>query len=131
MPFDPADFGFWKLNANMDTLTFYELSDQPANGDVDHTKIAVYLSQDGNFVTVWQGLFDIAITESVLGLPEGFPINLREQYTTDLFRGYIPTNADAKVILEALRLTQYRPSWLSYDNGELRCEVEARSVTLP
>lgn len=116
--FDPLDFGFVKLDLQNGSLCFYEYrSGEFCDGRIDRHRLNVYLTQDGSYVTIWHGLFDPALIdrrfhdcmEKVGGLDFG------GCYNTDLLRGYIDTEDEAKVILKAIRYESFHPSAIRID----------------
>lgn len=122
--FDPLDFGFRRFDLTYASLEFFE-RDLGSGGDEkpDPARINVYLTKDGDFVTVWSGLFDIAITEGIFEAKSVEGFDLFRQYNEDLFRGHITTCEEAAVILKALRLERYLPAKLRVDEaGCLLCE---------
>ena len=124
--FNPLDFGFVKLNPEYGSLRFYEYrSGDFCDGIMNRHRINVYLTQDGDFVAVWDGLFDTAlvgqafrdlIEKVVLG-----DVDFFATYHTPLFRGHIETQDEAKIILKALRFDRLRPSMLRIDEHNRIC----------
>lgn len=118
--FDPLDFGFVKLNLQNGSLCFYEYrSGDFCDGKMDRHRINVYLTQDGDFVTVWHGLFDPAfIDQKYFDLLEKFGLgdfNFSENYNTPLLRAYIENKDQAEVILASLRFERFLPSIIQID----------------
>ena len=123
-PFDPLDFGFVKLTLQNGSLCFYEYRcGEFCDGRIDRHRITLYLSQDGEFVTVWHGLFDPFVLDQALrdavASVEGF--DFADAYNTPLFRGYIETEEEARLILKALRFDKFKPSVLRLDEHERLC----------
>ena len=118
--FDPLDFGFVKLSLQHGSLCFYEYrSGDFCNGKMDRHRINVYLTQDGDFVTVWHGIFDPAfIDQAYLDLLEKFGLgdfDFSANYNTPLLRAYIESKDQAEVILAALRFESLPPSIIHID----------------
>ena len=113
--FSPLDFDFVKLNLQNGSLCFYEYrSGDFCDGQMDRNRINIYLTQDGDFVTVWHGLFDPAfIDQEYLEILEkcGIPdFDFFDSYNTPLLRAYIENKEQASVILRSLRLEKMLPS---------------------
>lgn len=122
--FDPLDFGFVKLTLQNGSLCFYEYRcGDFCDGRIDRHRITVYLTQDGEFVTVWHGLFDPSVIDQTLwdavARVDGFDFD--DAYNTPLFRGYIETEDEARLILKALRFDKFKPSVLRLDEHERLC----------
>ena len=87
-------------------MTVYEHANQAVvDGNPAFLRINAYLSKDGDFVTVWRGLLEPLFAEAHLGfadLPDDF--DFHENYTEELFRGYIESREAAQHIIKALRL---------------------------
>jgi hypothetical protein len=47
--------------------------------------------------------------------------DFRDAYNTDLFRGYIQTEDEARLILKALRFEKFKPSVLCLDEHQRLC----------
>lgn len=126
--FHPEDFNFLKLDLQLESLCFYEYcSGDFCDGKMDPHRINIYLTQDGEFITVWHGLFDpLFIDQSFYDLVKNAGLedfDFSASYNTSLFRGYIETKAQAEVILPALRLETFRPQFLRIDEKYgLTCE---------
>ena len=126
--FQPEDFNFAKLDLQNGSLCFYEYkSGSFCNGKVDPHRLNVYLTQDREFVTVWDGFFDPSfIGQEFLDLiaRSGFSdFDFGEQYNTPLFRGFIETKEQAEIVLNALRIDKFRPSVLKIDEeNHINCE---------
>lgn len=126
--FHPENFNFTKLSLQNGTLRFYEYkAGDFCTGKIDPHRLNVYLTQDGDFVTVWEGFFDpLFIGQEFLDLitKSGFSdFDFGEQYNTSLFRGYIETKEQADIILAALRIDKFRPSFLKIDEeNRISCE---------
>jgi len=107
-------------------LDFYELNNSAKlDGELNFLRMNVYLSKDGEFVTIWNGLFDVTFAEMKLeDLKKPKDINLTEQYRQDLFRGYITSSEEAHVILNALHfdMTSLPQILTSDENNNLICK---------
>jgi hypothetical protein len=89
--FNPLDFGFDKLDLQHGSLRFYEYrSGDFCDGKVNPHRINVYLTQDGDFVTVWDGLFDTAFVSQafhdLIGKVGLGDVDFFATYHTPLFR---------------------------------------------
>lgn len=118
--FDPLDFGFVKLSLQHGSLCFYEYrSGDFCDGKMNSHRINVYLTQDGDFVTVWHGIFDPAfIDQKYFDLLERFGLgdfDFSENYDTPLLRAYIEDKDQAEVILASLRFERLPPSIIHID----------------
>jgi hypothetical protein len=128
---DPSASGFVRLRSFEfpGGVAVYEFAnDAVVEGDPDFRRINAYLSKDGDFVTVWRGLLEPLFAESHLGfvdLPDDFEFH--ENYTEELFRGYIESQEAARHVLKALRLDAVAPQVLSSGtDGKLRCDLIER-----
>jgi len=128
--FDPTAWNFVRLGdfTFPGCVAVYEYGNHATvDGRPNFLRINAYLSQDGEFVTIWRGLLEPLFTRSRLGfvqVPDDF--DFRSSYQEDLFRGYIESHEAAQHILKALRLDTARPSILSTDaGGKLRCDLIA------
>jgi len=121
--FDPRDFGFRCFKLRNETLHFFERDIGFDNADPDMNRLNTYLSQDGEFVTIWWGLFDPFITEAEFKGKAPEILNFQDQYNNDLFRGFIQNNEQAEVILKAIRYDKLKPQHIFIDgkNG-LMCD---------
>ncbi len=126
-PFDPETAGFIRLR-NFQIpggVDVYEFRNHPVvDGKVDVLRINIYLSKDGSFVTIWNGLVEPVLAEGQFDIPE-LP-SFQDMYCETLFRGYIEWNEDALVILKSLRIDSGRqsvPQLLAGAPSDLRCDV--------
>src|SRR6185503_13799755 len=116
-PFDPTASGFVRLRSFEfpGGVAVYEYAnDAIVDGNADFLRINAYLSQDGDFVTVWRGLLEPLLAESRLGfvdLPDD--CDFHANYTEGLFRGYIDSEEAARHVLKGLRLESTPPQVLS------------------
>ena len=130
-PFDPTASGFVRLRSFEfpgGVAVFEYANDAVVDGNPDFMRINAYLSKDGDFVTVWRGLLEPLFAGSRLGfvdLPDDFEFH--ENYTEELFRGYIESQEAAGHVIKALRLDSAAPHVLSTGtDGRLRCDVIER-----
>jgi hypothetical protein len=130
-PFDPTASGFVRLRGFEfpGGVAVYEYANNAAvDGSPDFLRINAYLSKDGDFVTVWRGLLEPLFAESRLGfvdLPDDF--EFRENFTEELFRGYIESQEAARHVIKALRLDATPVQVLSTGtDGKLRCDLIER-----
>ena len=126
-PFDPESTGFirlrnFKIPVGVDV---YELRNHAVvDGMVDVLRINIYLSKDGSFVTIWNGLVEPMLAEGQFDIPD-LP-SFQDIYCETLFRGHIEFGEDALVILKALRIDSGRhglPQRLVGAPSDLRCEA--------
>ena len=127
-PFDPTASGFVRLLSFEfpGGVTVYEYANNAVvDGNPEFLRINAYLSKDGDFVTVWRGLLEPLFAESHLGfvdLPDDF--DFHENYTEELFRGYIESQEAARHVMKALRLNATPAQVLSTGtDGKLRCDL--------
>lgn len=126
MTFDPTRHGFLKIDfAFPEGVSVYERAlegvDQTRH---DKMRLNCYLSQDGDFVTIWDGLIDAHMTGISLGFGDDPTFDFSEQYEETLFRGYIANDEDGAVILKALRMEQRTPNVLIVpETGRLECRL--------
>lgn len=112
--FDPTLHGFVRLKSYQPPgFAVFEYNNHPrvAAGEHDFHRLNIYLSQDGDYVTVWNGLLDDGLVDALfaeLNLP---PV----EYTETLFRGYIDSDEQARIILRALRVDKALPQVLRRD----------------
>jgi len=125
--FDPRDFGFRCFELHNDTLHFFELDLGFDNTKPDLHRLNTYLTQDGDFVTIWWGFFDAGMVQFEMEgkVPEGF--NFKEQYDTEMFRGFIENKAEAEIILKSIRFDERKAQSIFWDDeNRLSCEVLKR-----
>jgi hypothetical protein len=134
--FDPTAFDFVKLRDFRlgGVVTAYEYRNHPTvDGETNFLRLNLYLSKDGEFVTIWHGLLERLFTEAELtegrlaGADKPEDLNLfLSSYNEDLFRGYIDSNETAECIFKALRIDSPRyalPSELRVgSDNKLRCD---------
>ena len=129
--FDPSCWNFLKLKdfEYPGGVLVYEYNNHPiVDGAPDFLRLNLYLSKDGDYVTIWFGLLDPLFAESRLESVE-MPANFSLQvYDEVLFRGYLTSPAEARCVLSALRLgasSQYAaPQVLSGGaDNKLRCDL--------
>ncbi len=126
MAFDPTKHGFLKLDfAYPGGVAVYERDlDGIDQSTHDKMRLNCYLTQDGDFVTVWDGLIDAHLTGISLGFGDDPSFDFSEQYEEPLFRGYIGDDETGKIILKALRLEQKTPNILVVlEQGRLECHL--------
>ena len=112
--FDPTRHGFVRLKSYQPPgFAVFEYDNHPreTTGEHDFHRLNIYLSQDGDYVTVWNGLLDDGLVHALfdeLGLP-------LVDYTETLFRGYIDSDDQARIILRALRCDKALPQVIRRD----------------
>ena len=113
-PFDPALHGFVLLPGHRPTVdvSFYERRNHGCvDGKHDYRRLNLYLSQDGQFVTIWFGLLESILVEALFRDHGLEPVNYDEM----LFRGYIESGEQAVHILRAVRSDDMLPQTLRVD----------------
>jgi hypothetical protein len=139
-PFDPEQFGFVRLRdfEIPGGVAVHEYKNHPAvDGNRDFLRLNLYLTKDGSYVTIWNGLLEPIFTEGELtdgrlkSVERPSDLGFLRDYGQDLFRGHIDSAEAAVYILTALRVggpgQQYAlPQVLTagHDNT-LRCEMLA------
>ncbi len=107
------------------SVDVYELRNHAlVDGMVDVLRINIYLSKDGSFVTIWNGLVEPMLAEGQFEIPD-LP-SFQDMYCETLFRGHIEWEEEALVILKALRIDSGRhgvPQLLAGAPNDLRCEA--------
>lgn len=126
--FKPERFGFVRIDYSPSAVAFYEYRCHDAvNGRADYMRLNIYLSRDGDFTCISNGLIEPKMTELMFELPAAKQaLNFNECYCEQLFRGYIETDGEAEVILRALRLDKLAKSLPQVLRGaphDLRCEM--------
>jgi hypothetical protein len=112
--FDPTLHEFVLLPDHLPpgNVRFYEYRNHVCvDGKPDHHRLNVYLTQDGPFVTIWFGLLDNILAETLFRNHGMEPVN----YDEPLFRGYIEFEVEATHILKALRIDRVFPQRLRSD----------------
>jgi hypothetical protein len=121
MPFDPLTHNFTLLPTHDPApgVKFYELRTHPSvTGETDYHRLNIYLSQDGDFVTIWWGALDSLLLVSLFGDIDP------PDYEQPLFRGYIQADQEASIILNSLRLTSYAPNKIQKTgDGKIICSL--------
>lgn len=116
-PFDPTEHGFVYLPEHQPApeVRFYEYRNHHlADGSHDYYRSNVYLSQDGEFVTIWDGFLESFFVDDRLlshGLPEDGAKGSVSQ-CEGLFRGYVESEEAARWILKAMRFSNHAPQEL-------------------
>ena len=102
--FDPETTGFIRLrNFQIPVgIDIYELRNHAVvDGMVDMLRINIYMSKDGSFITIWNGLVEPMLAEGQFDIPD-LP-SFQVIYCETLFRGHIECNEEALVILTRKR----------------------------
>jgi len=71
-------------------------------------RLNVYLSRDGSFVTIWNGLVEPMLAEARFEIP-ALP-SFQDIYCEPQFRGHIEWHEDAATILHAIRIQTIYPN---------------------
>jgi hypothetical protein len=120
--FEPSRHGFVLLHDHQPpgNVQFYEYrNDFRVNGQHDYRRLNLYLSKDGDFVTIWFGLLERVLVESLFHDHGLEPV----EYDEPLFRGHIKSAEQAQQILKALRPEGVLPQILTVDpNKGIVCE---------
>ena len=109
--FEPAKFNFILLGDFLfpSGISVYEFQNHPTvSGKADFLRLNLYLTMDGNYVTIWFGLLEPMFTPAALpsaAIPDDFDF---ASYNECLFRGYIDSDEAAGCILKALRVGESR-----------------------
>jgi hypothetical protein len=123
--FDPIAAGFVLLPdfTMAETLEFFEYRNHVAvDGKANLLRLNVYLTRDGDFVTIWFGLIEPFMAEGQFE-PPITDLDFHSMYNQPLFRGYITSQSEASVILNSLRLNGYgTPQVLLGAPHDIRCE---------
>ncbi len=129
MTFAPQKHGFvrlvdFKIGGMIDAFEYGNHA--VVDGKVEVLRLNIYLSCDGAFVTIWIGLIEPMIAEARFELPGAAgALDFQQIYSETLFRGYLETDADAAVVLRALRIdaaSMDLPQVLLGAPRDLRCE---------
>jgi hypothetical protein len=122
--FDPTKAGFVLLRdfEYPGPVQVYEMCNHPVvDGLANLLRLNVYLSRDADFVNIWHGLLEpvFAADKFEIARAKDFIASCDEP----LFRGYIATEAEANVILRAIRVTGYTmPEELRGAPHQIRCD---------
>jgi hypothetical protein len=108
--FDPTQFGFIELNDFRigGVVPVYEYKNHPAvDGTKEFLRLNLYLTRDGNYVTIWYGLLEPLFAEAELtdgrlaSVAKPADMDFIHSYNEDLFRGDIDSAETAKHIFKA------------------------------
>jgi hypothetical protein len=111
--FDPTQFSFIELNDFRigGVVPVYEYKNHPAvDGTKEFLRLNLYLTRDGNYVTIWYGLLEPLFAEAELtdgrlaSVAKPADMDFIHSYNEDLFRGDIDSAETAKHIFKALRV---------------------------
>jgi hypothetical protein len=139
--FDPTQFNFVLLR-NFELpgrVAVYEYRNhEVVDGSRDFLRLNLYLSKDGDYVTIWHGLLEPIATEAefrtgrLARLERPADFDFLAAYNQDLFRGYIDSADAALWIFKALRVgtdsAHYALPQLLHAGADsrLRCDVMAK-----
>jgi hypothetical protein len=113
MTFDPTQFGFVQLRdfRTADSVPVYEYKNHPAvDGTKDFSRLNLYLTLDGTYVTIWHGLLEPLFAEAefaegrLAAIATPPDMDVIHSYNEDLFRGDIDSAEIAGHIFKALRV---------------------------
>ena len=129
--FDPECFGFVRIDYAIGGLAFYEYRDHDVvDGRTDMMRLNIYMSRDRSFTCIWNGLLEPTFTQDMFELVsssgERVVFDFNHIYCEQLFRGYIETEEEAKVLLRAVRIDEAAKSLPQVLRGaphDLRCEI--------
>jgi hypothetical protein len=136
--FDPTEFNFTLLRDYRipGGLLVYEYKNHPTvDGSTDFLRLNLYLTTDGNYVTIWWGLLEPMFAEGAFEKDERLasvekPADLEflNAYEQQLFRGYIDSDDAAGHIFKALRITESTQYELPQvlrggPDNKLKCEL--------
>jgi hypothetical protein len=114
-PFNPLDIGFFLRADSLypPDIEYYELDHPNIDKSLqkDWKRMNVFLSKDGDFVTIWTGPVDIGIASGVYEEQYGFELKV-EQHIENYFRGYIRNKMEGEIIWNAINLKGFRPYYL-------------------
>ena len=127
-PFEPERFGFVRIDYAPSDLAFYEYLDHDVvDGRSDFMRLNVYMSRDGSFTCIWNGLIEPTLTQAMFELsPPADDIDFDHVYGEQLFRGHIESMEEATVILRAIRIKEMAKSLPQVLRGaphDLSCEA--------
>jgi hypothetical protein len=130
MTFTPEHHGFVRLVdfKIAGTINAYEYRNHAVvDGRVDVLRLNIYLSCDGTFVNIWNGLIEPMLAEARFDLPDpNGDLDFQQMYCETLFRGYLEADTDAAVVMRALRIDAASlalPQALRRAPDDLRCEA--------
>ena len=132
--FDPERHGFQRIvDYAPGGVMMFEYKNHPeVDGKIDIFRLNLYLSRDGAFVCVWNGLLEPTMTESMFELDvSAEQLRFQDIYFEQLFRGYIETEDEAALIFRALRIERANrtlPQKLHGAPLDLRCEAMPRTT---
>ena len=113
--FNPEDFGFFQRKEKLYPyeVRFFEKDHESIDKSIekDWKRLNLFLTIDGNFVTIWYGVIDSFLAESEYSKEFKLPW---KDYDPDeqLFKGYIANKQEAEIILNAIRYMKYKPQYL-------------------
>ena len=93
--FEPASHGFVLLQNHRPPggVRFYEYrNNSRVDGQHDYRRLNLYLSKDGDFVTIWFGLLERVLVDSLFHDHGLEPVD----YDEPLFRGHIKSAEQAR-----------------------------------
>ncbi len=126
-PFDPTAHGFVFLPGHRPPggVRYYEFRNHVVvDGSVDYHRLNLYLTQDGEFITIWWGSLDPIPIERLLCETGVAPAS----YDEPLFHGHVESDDQASHILRAFRLSATRPQILRHTSRGIVCESLSESL---
>lgn len=123
LPFTPQELGYFLRPEKIypGDIKVYELDHIDIDKSIlkDWKRINVYLSQDGDYITIWTGPIDLIAASFVYEKEYGFELST-EQHVEYYFRGYIRTREEGRIIWNALHLKNFRPYYLGESDPWLK-----------
>ncbi len=120
--FRPEDFGFFlhKESLYPPQVQFYELDHPDIDKRIqdDWKRYNVFMSKDGEYVTIWVGVLDLHVASEAYKREYGFELSY-EQHHDLYFKGHIRSKEAGEIIWDALGLKRYKPGYLGPDGWEL------------
>jgi len=124
--FDPREFGYVLSNYCYPKgvhyfergISFLDVKQH------DLYRINFYISKDGNYIRIWNGLLEpfLAVQEDLDRL--GIKMDAMLQYNTMLFNGRIKNNEDARVVLRCIEDYHLQtPSQLLVSDTNFECQL--------
>ena len=128
--FDPTQHGFHPLDRTFQSVRFFARRPDANTREASLSFLTVYLSQDGDYVMIWFGLFDPGVAqfhfEEQLPALRAYDFDFASQYNTPLFDGYVKDAETGHAILDAVRLNRFGDQQLTLCDGAFQCDALPR-----